>query len=75
MVQEIAELTWHENPECIVLAHGGAVATPQDTTYLYEHCAAQGFVGASSIERIPIERAVREVVEDFKNQQIRTPGP
>lgn len=72
MVQEVIELTWAENPDCIVLAHGGAVATPEDTTYLYEHTDAQGFVGASSIERIPIERAVRETVEEFKNHTIRT---
>jgi predicted TIM-barrel enzyme len=70
-VQEVVELTKRENPDCIVLAHGGGIATPEDTTFLYEHSDAQGFVGASSIERIPIERAVRETVLDFKNHRIR----
>jgi predicted TIM-barrel enzyme len=68
--QKIIEATWRENPDTIVLAHGGAVAEPEDTAYLYEHTDAQGFVGASSIERIPIERAIRETVAGLK---ARTP--
>jgi predicted TIM-barrel enzyme len=72
IVQEFIEITRKENEHCICLAHGGSIATPADTTYLYEHTDAQGFVGASSIERIPIERAVKAVVTDFKNQTIRS---
>jgi predicted TIM-barrel enzyme len=71
LVQEFIEITRREHPDCICLAHGGSIATPEDTTYLYEHSDAQGFVGASSIERIPIERAVKQTVTDFKNQKLR----
>jgi predicted TIM-barrel enzyme len=49
-----------------VLAHGGAIAEPEDTEYLYQQTDAQGFVGASSIERLPIERAIRATVEGLK---------
>lgn len=69
-VQEIAELSWSENPDVIVLAHGGAIADPEDTTYLYEQTDAQGFVGASSIERLPIERAITETVRQFKDKSL-----
>jgi predicted TIM-barrel enzyme len=51
----------------ICLGHGGPFATPEDTRYLYEHTEAVGYVGASSIERIPIEKAVRETVAQFKS--------
>jgi predicted TIM-barrel enzyme len=74
IVQEYIEITRKENPDCICLAHGGSIATPEDTVYLYENTDAQGFVGASSIERMPIERAVAGTVADFKNKTIRT-GP
>ena len=71
-VQAIVETTSRENPECICLAHGGPFATPEDTHYLYEHTDARGFVGASSIERIPIERAVIDAVAAFKAEQLRS---
>jgi hypothetical protein len=32
---------------------------------------AQGFVGASSVECIPIERAVKDLVSAFKGQRLR----
>jgi len=52
--------------EVIYLGHGGPFATPEDTRALYELTQASGFVGASSIERIPVERAVMQTVEQFK---------
>lgn len=54
-------------PDLICLGHGGPFARPEDTAELYRLTAVQGFLGASSIERIPIERAVSETVRDFKN--------
>jgi predicted TIM-barrel enzyme len=70
-VQKMIEATRQVNPDVICLAHGGPIAAPEDTRYLYEHTEAVGFVGASSIERIPVERAVTEVVEAFKNFQLK----
>ncbi len=66
-VQEIIRAARSINPRVICLAHGGPFARPEDTYHLYEHTDAQGFVGASSIERIPIEKAVTEVVKEFKS--------
>lgn len=65
--QAIIEATWKINRDCICLAHGGAIGEPEDTAFLYAHTDAQGFVGASSIERIPIEKAIRDVVSAFKS--------
>ncbi|MCY3831406.1 MAG: phosphoenolpyruvate hydrolase family protein [Chloroflexi bacterium] len=69
--QRIMEGAWDVNPDVICLAHGGPFAEPQDTAALYERTDAQGFVGASSIERIPIEKAVMSAVQAFKNHKIR----
>jgi predicted TIM-barrel enzyme len=66
-VQKTIEASKAANPDVICLAHGGPFGTPKDTEYLYAHTDASGFVGASSIERIPVEKAVREVVEAFKS--------
>lgn len=67
-IQELIDITRTENPDALCLAHGGAFATPEDTEYLYQHTDAVGFVGASSIERIPIEAAVADTVKKFKEQ-------
>lgn len=52
--------------DVILLCHGGAIAEPQDTVKVYQSTQCVGFVGASSIERIPIERAVKAAAEGFK---------
>ncbi|MBS1698615.1 MAG: phosphoenolpyruvate hydrolase family protein [Actinobacteria bacterium] len=70
-VQRQLEIGRAINPDVIVLAHGGPFAEPDQTAYLYEHTDAQGFVGASSIERLPVERAVTSVVSGFKAQKLR----
>lgn len=70
-VQKMIEASKEANPDVICLAHGGQIATPEDTRYLYEHTEAAGFVGASSIERIPVEKAVTEVVKAFKSFQLK----
>jgi predicted TIM-barrel enzyme len=51
----------------IFLCHGGKIAEPEDTRRVYAETRCVGFVGASSIERIPIERAVKSVAEEFKS--------
>ncbi|PWI54373.1 hypothetical protein B5K03_09270 [Rhizobium phaseoli] len=53
-------------PDVVLLAHGGAIAEPEDTAEVYRSTDCVGFVGASSIERIPIERAVQAVAKAFK---------
>lgn len=79
MVQTMIEITLQENPDCICLAHGGPYDTPENTQALYEQTDAKGFVGASSIERIPVERAVSGAVAAFKampmprTQSVATP--
>lgn len=69
--QRIMEGAWGVDADVICLAHGGPFAEPEDTAALYAGTDAQGFVGASSIERIPIEKAVMSAVKAFKNHKIR----
>jgi predicted TIM-barrel enzyme len=52
--------------DLIYLAHGGQLAEPRDLDAVYAQTRCVGFVGASSIERIPIEGAVMDVVTQFK---------
>jgi predicted TIM-barrel enzyme len=63
-----------ERHDVLVLAHGGALDTPRAVEQLYRLTDAQGFVGASSVERIPIEVAVSTAVRDFKQCTPRVVG-
>jgi predicted TIM-barrel enzyme len=54
------------NPAVIALAHGGPIAGPDEVAYILRQTDAQGFVGASSMERLPVERAIVKVVKDLK---------
>ncbi|WOH80176.1 phosphoenolpyruvate hydrolase family protein [Bradyrhizobium sp. BEA-2-5] len=65
-INEINAAAKAVRPDVILLCHGGAIAEPEDTIVVYRSTQCVGFVGASSIERIPIERAVKAAAEEFK---------
>lgn len=52
--------------DVIVLCHGGPIAEPDDAAYILRECdGVNGFYGASSMERLPVERAIKAQVEAF----------
>ena len=54
--------------DIIVICHGGPFDEPENVgTALARMPGVAGFFGASSIERLPTERAIREQVRDFKS--------
>lgn len=51
----------------IVLVHGGPVAQPADAEFILQHATGvHGFYGASSMERLPVEQALKDQTEAFK---------
>ncbi|GEB54999.1 phosphoenolpyruvate hydrolase family protein [Streptomyces gardneri] len=67
-VQEMHDAARRVNPDILVLCHGGPIAEPEDARYVLEHTTGVvGFFGASSIERLPTERAVTEQTRAFKS--------
>jgi predicted TIM-barrel enzyme len=55
------------NPDVLVLCHGGPISEPEDAAYVLGHTRGiVGFFGASSIERLPTERAITSQVQQFK---------
>lgn len=66
-VQAIRDAAVAVRPDVLVLCHGGPIAEPEDADYvLSKTTGVAGFFGASSIERLPVERAIREQTERFK---------
>ncbi|MFF5713013.1 phosphoenolpyruvate hydrolase family protein [Streptomyces sp. NPDC012756] len=75
-VQAMHDAARRVNPDILVLCHGGPIAEPEDARYVLEHTTGVvGFFGASSIERLPTERAVTEQTRAFKALTIEARGP
>jgi predicted TIM-barrel enzyme len=67
LIETWAKAARQVNPEILVLCHGGPVATPEDADYILKNCAScNGFYGASSMERLPVEVALAETTRKFK---------
>jgi predicted TIM-barrel enzyme len=66
-VQEIADAARAVNPDVIVLCHGGPISEPPDAEYvLHRTKGVHGFYGASSMERLPVEKAITETMKAYK---------
>jgi len=66
-VQEMADAARAANPEILVLCHGGPIAEPQDAQFILDHTdGVVGFYGASSMERLPVEPAITERIQEFR---------
>lgn len=66
LIDDIAAAARTVREDIIVLCHGGPLAHPADAQYALAHCKnIQGFYGASSMERLPTEIAIKEQVLKF----------
>ena len=66
-VQAICDAARGVSEEVIVLCHGGPISEPEDAEYVLQNTrGVDGFYGASSMERLPVEVAITEHVKKYK---------
>jgi predicted TIM-barrel enzyme len=66
-VQQMRDAAVAVNPDLLVLCHGGPIAEPADAAYVLANTTGVvGFFGASSMERLPTERAIAQQAREFK---------
>jgi predicted TIM-barrel enzyme len=66
-VQAMHDAAKEVDPDILVLCHGGPIAEPEDAAYVLGRThGVVGFFGASSMERLPTEVALTEIVRRFK---------
>jgi predicted TIM-barrel enzyme len=71
-VQEIADAAKAARNDIIVLCHGGPISEPSDAEYVLHHTKnVHGFYGASSMERLPVEKAITETMQSYKAINLR----
>jgi predicted TIM-barrel enzyme len=65
-VQRMQEAAVRARSDTLVVAHGGPFEDPESVRIVFERTSIHGYLGASSIERLPVERAVADVVRELK---------
>ena len=71
-VQEIADAAKSAREDVILLCHGGPISEPRDAEYvLHRTKGVHGFYGASSMERLPVEKAITETMKSYKAIELK----
>jgi len=67
VISGIVAAVKEENPDALVICHGGPIAEPKDAEYIIHNVKGiDGFFGATSIERLAAERSIKAQTEAFK---------
>jgi predicted TIM-barrel enzyme len=64
--QEMLEAAKAGRSDVLIVAHGGPFEDPAAVARVFATTDVVGYLGASSIERLPVERAVSGIVAEFK---------
>jgi len=70
--QAMGEAARAGRPDVLVVAHGGPFESPSTVRRVLATTDVVGYLGASSIERLPVERAVSGIIEEFKALPLRS---
>jgi predicted TIM-barrel enzyme len=69
-VQAISDAAKRVRKDVIVLCHGGPISEPEDAEYVLNRTeGVDGFYGASSMERLPVEIAITNTMKAYKSIQ------
>jgi len=58
--------------DVIVVAHGGPFNNPENVQIVFDKTSVNGYLGASSIERLPVEKAVKDLIEQYNKLVLRS---
>lgn len=68
LVEPIFRMCAERRPEVLRMVYGGPVETPIDMQYIFDNTMCHGYIGGSSFERVPVERAIYNTALAFKNE-------
>lgn len=67
MTERIFKLCEKKYPDVFRMIYSGPANTPTDMHYIFQHTPCQGYIGGSTFDRIPAEKAIPKAVKTFKN--------
>jgi predicted TIM-barrel enzyme len=65
ITKKMADAALAVNPDVLILCHGGPISTPADVIQILKKVPIHGFVGASSMERLPVEKGIKDTTASF----------
>ncbi len=71
ITQGIIDAAKSVRKDLIFLSHGGPINTPEDAAFINEHTDTDGFVGASSLERMAVEQSLTDLTRRFKQIPVK----
>ena len=66
LTEQMCEAARSVRKDVILVSHGGPFEDPDSVQYCFDHTSVHGYLGASSVERIPIEKAIMNVVKEYQ---------
>ncbi len=66
LTQAIFDAARSVNSDVLLFAHGGPIEGPPEVEYILQNTNAQGFIGGSAAERVPIEKAIVATTQEYK---------
>lgn len=67
LTEKIFKLCDEIRPDVIKMIYAGPANTPIDMQYFYQTTRCQGYIGGSTFDRIPTERAILNTTKAFKS--------
>jgi len=72
ITMRIAEASRKVRKDVLVICHGGPFDEPENVAEAMKHMPEiNGFYGATSMERLPVERAIKSQVQKFKEMKLK----
>lgn len=67
LTDSIFDICEKANPNIIKMIYAGPANTPVDMQYIYQTTRCEGYIGGSTFDRIPTERAILNTTKAFKS--------
>ena len=67
IARDVGRLVKRINPKCRFLLEGGSIVSSEDLGYVTEHAPIDGYVGGSTLDRLPFETAVSNKIAGYKH--------
>lgn len=64
--RRIVALLRRRHPDCLCFLEGGPIVRPKDAVAICDASGADGYIGGSTLDRLPLEMAVMQTASAFK---------
>ena len=68
--REMCEAALDARSDVILVAHGGPFEEPKSVQRCFDKTPVHGYLGASSVERLPVEKAITGIIKEYQGLKI-----